>query len=265
MEDLRITIIQSSLDWEDIDANLKSFDSKISSIPIGSTDLIVLPEMFNTGFTMNASKFYDNMMGRTLQWMLNKAHEMNCVITGSLIVQDDDDDGIYYNRLIWMKPNNSCETYDKRHLFRMSDEHTNYTKGTERLIVELKGWKICPLICYDLRFPVWCRNRNDYDLLIFVANWPQKRVYAWKQLLIARAIENISYVIGVNRIGDDGNGFYHSGESTVLDYLGADLLSKENSSSSNEFIETITLSHAKLESFRDSFPAAMDADDFIIK
>lgn len=262
MEDLRITIIQSSLHWEDIDANLKSFDSKISSIPLGSTDLIVLPEMFNTGFTMNATTYYEEMNGKTFNWMSDKSKEKNCVITGSLIIKEN---GNYYNRLIWMQPDGSYHTYDKRHLFRMSDEHSNYTKGTQRLIVELKGWKICPLICYDLRFPVWCRNRNDYDLLIFVANWPQKRVYAWKQLLIARAIENISYVVGVNRIGDDGNGFYHSGDSSVLDYLGANLLSEANSSSDNEFIETITLSYSKLESFRSSFPASKDADDFIIK
>jgi omega-amidase len=262
MEDLRITIIQSSLHWEDIDANLKSFDSKIASIPDGSTDLIILPEMFNTGFTMNATSYFEEMNGKTLKWMADKSKEKNCIITGSLIIKEN---GNYFNRLIWMKPDGSYQTYDKRHLFRISDEHTFFTKGTQRLIVELKGWKICPLICYDLRFPVWCRNRNDYDLMIFVANWPQKRVYAWKQLLIARAIENLSYVVGVNRIGDDGNGFYHSGESAVLDYLGSNLLSKENSSSSIEFIETSTLSYSKLESFRNSFPATMDADDFIIK
>ena len=262
MEDLKVTIIQRFLHWENIDFNCLSFEAKINSIAPQSTDLIVLPEMFNTGFTMNAKKFYEEMNGKTMKWMAAKSKDKNCVVTGSIIIKEY---GKYYNRLIWMKPDGSYQTYDKRHLFRLSDEHNNYTKGKERLIVELKGWKICPMICYDLRFPVWCRNRNDYDLLIFVANWPQKRVFAWKQLLIARAIENISYVIGVNRVGEDGNGFYHSGESSVLDYLGAEMLSKENSSSSKEFTETINLSYSKLEAFRGLFPAALDADGFRIE
>ncbi|MEI6816043.1 MAG: amidohydrolase [Bacteroidota bacterium] len=261
--DLKVTIIQTSLVWEKIDANLKWFDEKLLKIPKDSTDLIVLPEMFNTGFTMNADAFHELMNGKTMKWMLKKAKEKNAVVTGSLIIKEGEN---YFNRLIWMQPNDKIEYYDKRHLFRISDEHSNFTKGGNKLLVELKGWRICPMICYDLRFPVWVRNKDEYDLLLFVANWPERRNYPWQQLLIARAIENIAYVVGVNRIGEDGNGINHSGNSVVLDPLGMPLISTNPSLISNaEYIATVTLSHANLEKYRSTFPFAMDRDSFTIE
>jgi omega-amidase len=259
MEDLRISLIQSSLHWENRDANLKMFEEKIAFIPNNSTDLIVLPEMFTTGFTMNAPSNFEDMNGKTFQWMQAISRKKNCVVTGSIIIKENDK---YFNRLIWMRPDGSFEIYDKRHLFRLANEDATYTSGNKRLIVELKGWKICPMICYDLRFPAWCRNQKDYDVLIFVANWPERRVYAWKQLLIARAIENQSYVIGVNRVGEDGSGVIHSGDSTVLDFMGKPL---SNIIPHKEMIETVTLSFKELEEFRTAFPFALDADNFIIK
>lgn len=248
MQDLNITLIQSSLHWENIDANLNMFDDKIASVPNNSTDIIVLPEMFNTGFTMNAYSFFEEMNGKTFHWMQAVAKEKNCVFTGSIIIKEYDH---YFNRLIWMRPDGSFEIYNKRHLFRMANEDATYTIGEERLIVELNGWKICPLICYDLRFPVWCRNRKDYDVLIFVANWPERRIFAWKQLLIARAIENQSYVIGVNRVGEDGKGIIHSGDSVALDFMGASL---SKIIPHKEMIETVTLSYRNLEDYRALFP-----------
>ncbi len=258
MEDLRVTLIQSSLHWENVAANLNLFDEKIASIPLNSTDLIVLPELFNTGFTMNAAACFEEMNGVTHQWMLSNAKANNCVIIGSLIIKED---GKFYNRLIWARPDGSYEVYNKRHLFRMAKEDETFTGGTEKLIVELKGWNICPMICYDLRFPVWCRNRKEYDVLIFVANWPQRRAFAWKHLLIARAIENQSFVIGVNRIGEDGNGMIHSGDSAAIDFMGAEISSIIPNQNA---IETVTLSYHQLKEFRTQFPAAMDADEFDI-
>lgn len=263
-DQLKITLIQTSLHWEDVDANLKMFDKKITSVK-KETDLIILPEMFTTGFSMNV-KFAETMHGKAMQWMAEKAKQKNCVITGSLMIKDslpfgEGKGGAYFNRLIWMKPNGKFECYDKRHLFRYGAEDKFFTAGKKRLVVELNGWRICPQICYDLRFPVWIRNRNDYDLLIFVASWPTKRVEAWRALLRARAIENQSYVIGVSRVGVDGNNIEHSGESSVIDFKGKILFQRAN----KEIIYTTTLSKDSLEKFRSDFPFLLDRDEFTIK
>jgi omega-amidase len=256
MEDLKITIVQSPLFWEDIDANIAAFTKTVSSIAPSSTDLIVLPEMFTTGFTMNAKQFAEGMDGKAVKWMRKMAAEKKCVITGSLNIKEN---GHNYNRLVWMRPDGTFETYDKRHLFRMGEENNTYTRGTKRIIVELKGWKICPLVCYDLRFPVWSRNTNAYDCLIYVANWPDVRSYPWRQLLIARAIENQVYVIGVNRIGTDAHDMAHAGYSAVMDPRGQIISTTQPDQPS---VETVTLSWKALEDFRKVFPVGLDADKF---
>lgn len=249
--------------------NLNMFSLKINAIP-ESTDLIVLPEMFTTGFSMSPEKFAEPMDGLTVNWMIEKAKEKSCAITGSFICEEN---GKCFNRLLWVNADGSFSTYDKRHLFRMANEDDHYSAGQKKIIVELKGWRICPLICYDLRFPVWSRNKlvmenkdplnlhYEYDLLIYVANWPEIRSYPWKALLLARAIENQSYVVGLNRVGNDGNNIYHSGDSAVINSKGM-IISKTKSH--EELIETIILEHAELTAFRTLFPAALDADAFEI-
>jgi predicted amidohydrolase len=256
MEDLRITIVQTALNWEDIDANIAMFSAKLAGIAPASTDLIVLPEMFSTGFTMNVNKVAEDMNGKAVEWMKKTAAEKKCVITGSLVIKEN---GHFYNRLVWMRLDGSMEIYDKRHLFRMGEENNTYTAGKKRIMVMLKDWKICPLVCYDLRFPVWSRNNEGYDCLIYVANWPEVRSYPWKQLLIARAIENQSFVVGVNRIGKDGNDMAHSGDSAMINAKGQII---SHAKVNEESIETVTISHKELEEFRKVFPVAMDADKF---
>jgi omega-amidase len=270
MSDLKITIIQSDLHWENKEENLKMFSEKISSIA-AETDLIILPEMFTTGFSMQPEKLAEPMNGRTVDWMKEKAKEKNCVITGSFICEED---GKYFNRLLWMKPDGSFSYYDKRHLFSIGDENNHYASGNKKIIEEIKGWKICPLICYDLRFPVWSRNKvqnskfqssfvnNAYDLLIYVANWPERRAHPWKTLLMARAIENQCYVAGVNRIGNDGNEIYHSGDSAVINAKGESI---SKIKSGEESIQTINLKYSELRAFRKVFPVLKDADDFSVK
>jgi omega-amidase len=260
MQDLKITIIQSELFWEDSTKNLDQFSKKISSIN-EATDLILLPEMFTTGFTMNAKTCAEEMDGKSVAWMKATAKEKKCVITGSLIISEN---GNYYNRLIWMKPDGTNERYDKHHLFPLAEEQKTYSAGNKKIITEINGWKICPLVCFDLRFPVWNRRtkQEDYDLLLFVANWPERRIHAWKQLLIARAIENQSYVAGVNRIGNDGNMIYHSGHSAVIDFKGEQL---SKTKPGEESIETILLNKQTMMDFRKNFPFAEDADEFIIR
>lgn len=220
------------------------------------TDIIVLPEMFSTGFTMNTAAA-ETMNGETVEWLKLETKRKKCVITGSLLIGDG---GKYFNRLFWVKPDGNFLTYDKRHLFRLSGEEKVFTAGSKKLIVELNGWKICPLVCYDLRFPVWSRRttKDDYDVLIYAANWPQKRIAAWNQLLPTRAIENQSYVIGVNRWGRDGNNAEHPGYSAALDFTGKKL----NVNESGEFIETVSLSHSAMDQFRKQFPFHLDADEF---
>jgi len=263
MKNLKITTIHSNLKWEDAVASIKHLYSLINRIEPKSTDLIVLPEMFNSGFTNNVQKCAESMNGFTMQWMQETAKSMKAVVCGSIIIKEKSK---YYNRFIWMRPDGTHEYYNKRHLFSMAKEDTVFTKGSKALIVELKGWKIMPLICYDLRFPIWSRNIDlkknyRYDVMINVANWPAVRSYAWQQLLIARAIENQSYVIGVNRVGKDGNDIPYNGYSLVLDMLGAKL---SNHKPNKEGIETIELNYKSLKDFRKRFPANKDADAFKI-
>ena len=262
-KNLSVTIIQSNLYWEDIEANLEMFAKKINNIK-SKTDLIILPEMFTTGFSMKNKSLAEKMNGKSVSWMKELALKKKCVLTGSLIIEEKNK---YYNRLVWMQPNGRFFTYDKRHLFSYGNEQNHYTAGKQKLIVELNGWKICPLVCYDLRFPVWARNKNlrskspEYDLLLFVANWPERRNHPWKTLLMARAMENQSYVIGVNRVGDDGNKIYHSGDSAVINYVG-EVISKTKPHKEN--IETVLLSKEALDEWRKNFPALADADTFSV-
>jgi omega-amidase len=262
MNDLRITIVQTALHWENIDRNLSMLDEKLATVK--DTDLIVLPEMFSTGFTMNTEGVAEEMSGKAVRWMAAKAKEKQCVITGSLVIREN---GNCYNRLVWMRPDGTHEHYDKRHLFRMASEHEYFSGGKKRIVVTLNGWKICPLVCYDLRFPVWSRNKFkngtwEYDCLIYVANWPERRSYPWKTLLLARAIENQCYVAGVNRVGKDGKDIEYSGDSVVINYKG-EVISRTNPN--EDITETVTLSWKELEEFRKAFPVGMDADGFEVK
>ncbi len=264
MHDLKITLIQSDIHWEDVDANLSAFEEKIWQIT-GSTDVIVLPEMFTTGFTMSAQKYAEHMNMRTFKWMKQMADQTGALILGSYIVTVHDR---YYNRLLWMEPGGNFKTYDKRHLFRMANEHKTYAPGESLLIGTWRGWRLCPLVCYDLRFPVWSRNKWDltskrlsYDAAIYVANWPITRIDAWDTLLKARAIENLSYIVGVNRIGQDGQGIEYNGHSSVIGPKGDTIYTNEGM----EAIRTTELSANALQAFRDRFPAFMDADDFTIE
>ena len=258
MQDLTLTTIQTPLDWQDIKGNLRRFDSLLKKID-SPTDLVILPEMFSTGFTMEPQKWAEKENGSAVSWMKEKAAQMNAVLTGSLVIEEK---GNYFNRLFWMSPHGDYQTYDKRHLFSLANEQDHYTAGTKRLVVELNGWKICPLICFDLRFPVWSRNNHAYDLAIYVANWPARRSFAWKNLLTARAIENQAYVVGVNRVEEDGNGVDHSGDSVVLNALGE----KISTTKANETkVETTQLSAQHLIATRRKFRFLNDQDDFEIK
>ena len=256
--ELNIALIQTDLFWEDITANLSALEEKIFGLE-ESFDILVLPEMFNTGFTMNAG-IAEVPNTKTTVWMKFIAKHTNALIVGSIPMKEG---GNIYNRMLCVYPDGNINYYNKRHLFRMGGENGVYTGGSEKLIIEYKGWKLCPLVCYDLRFPVWSRNSKaaEYDILIYVANWPARRSYAWNTLLRARAIENQSYVIGVNRIGTDGNGLTYSGDSVVLDYLGE----PQFLAGSDEVIKVISLSKSQLEQYKESFPAWADADDFEIK
>jgi len=253
MRNLRVTILQTALFWEDTDTNLAAFDAKIDGIR-DKTDLIVLPEMFTTGFSMNAEFLAQDMNGKSVNWLKNKSRSKHADIAGSMIIKEG---GRYLNRLFWAKPDGRLFYYDKRHLFRMTGEDKIYSPGNENITMELNGWKIRPFICYDLRFPCWTRNFNNcYDLAVYIASWPEKRSYHWKTLLAARAIENQCYVIGVNRIGEDGNGYRHSGDSSVIDFAGGVLFQKHN----EEAVFSVSLSYSALDEYRKSFPAWMDAD-----
>jgi omega-amidase len=213
---MKIALIQSDLYWEDASKNKKSFESKINQID-SEVNLIVLPEMFSTGFTMNAAAVAETMQGETILWMQTIAKQKNVALTGSVIITENEQ---YYNRMLFVFPSGEIQYYDKRHLFTLAGEDKFYTKGTQKVIVEYLSWKICLQVCYDLRFPVFARNVENYDLLLYVANWPKVRTNAWDALLKARAIENLSYVVGVNRIGLDANDYEHIGHSQVVDYLG---------------------------------------------
>ncbi len=261
MSSLIITTIQSELTWEDKAANLSMFERKINALK-DKCHVVVLPEMFSTGFSMNAEELAEGMDGNTIQWMKKVCEEKKIILTGSLIVRENNH---FFNRLIWMLPTGECCFYDKRHLFAFAQENKHYQAGNSRLIASVNGWKINLQICYDLRFPVWTRQQiinkePEYDLLIYIANWPAKRRDAWKALLCARAIENQCYVVGVNRVGVDGNHHQYSGDSMIVDPFGKVIYHKENV----EDIHTETFNKKELDEIRLTFPFLADADSFNI-
>ncbi|GJM28647.1 MAG: amidohydrolase [Cyclobacteriaceae bacterium] len=262
MSDLSVTLVQSDLHWHQPAANLAMFEEKIWTIE-KETDVIVLPEMFTTGFTMEASELAEPMGTGTFRWMQQQAEQTRAAITGSYIIKDQ---GKYFNRLLWVTPDGGYTIYDKRHLFRMAEEHQTYQEGTTRPVFEWKGWKILPQICYDLRFPVWSRNKvlkgkPEFDLMIYVANWPAVRITAWDVLLRARAMENSGYCVGLNRTGNDGKGINYNGHSAVIDPKGELLYFAD----SKEQIGEVTLSMEMLKNYRQKFPVHLDADDFTIQ
>lgn len=254
---MKIALIQSSLCWENPKNNRNHFEEKINAIT-ETIDLIVLPEMFSTGFTMNPNQVAETMQGETVLWLQSLAKAKNTAITGSLVIQEK---GNFYNRLLFVFPSGEIEFYDKRHLFTLAGEDKIYTAGKEKLIVEYKGWKICPLICYDLRFPVFARNVEEYDILIYVANWPKIRITAWDTLLKARAIENMSYTIGVNRIGFDENNFEYNGRSQAIDSLGNYIIAPQET----ETVLIVELNKEKLIEARKKFNFLNDQDEFSLK
>ena len=261
---LNVSLIQSDLVWEKPVHNIDNFERLIRALTshdfniLPSTDLIVLPELFSTGFTMNAKKHAETMDGKTVLWMMKTAREYNTAICGSLIIQEGTK---YFNRFLFISPDGILGQYDKRHLFRMGAENESYTSGNKRIIIEYKGWRILPQICYDLRFPVWSRNQNDYDLMINVANWPAVRKQVWKTLLCARAIENQCYTIGLNRVGESNTGLQHSGNSMIIDFKG-DIMESLDDNIENVITQELNLN--KLTKFKKKFPAFLDADDFTL-
>jgi omega-amidase len=258
IENLKITVFQAYLFWENIDKNLQNITLRLSGGVREKTDLIVLPEMFNTGFTMKAEALAEEMDGKTMAWLKQTAYKYDCVITGSLIIKEE---GKYFNRMIWMRPDGTYEYYDKHHLFGLGEEDANFTAGQQPLIVDLKGWKIRLAICYDLRFPVWLRNQDAaYDMLLLIASWPDARAAHWRTLIHARAIENQSYVVAVNRVGHDGNQVYHSGHSMCIDPYGNTVYYKPE----DEDLYTFSINYADLEKVRSAFPFLKDADEFTL-
>ncbi|MEA1897419.1 MAG: amidohydrolase [Bacteroidota bacterium] len=256
-EDLKFSILQLDLIWENASSNLQKIESLVAG-KLDNTDVLILPEMFSTGFTMNPSAVAESMSGKSVEWMKMKASKWNIVLAGSLVIKEKNQN---FNRFLWVTPNGDIQYYDKKHLFRMGEENEHYRAGKQKLITSLKTWRIRPLICYDLRFPVWSRNISDYDVLLYVANWPASRRHVWKSLLLARALENQSYVVGVNRIGEDGNGISYSGDSMIIDPRG-NILS--NTQPNTESFETVSLSLKELIDFREKFPVSMDADEFML-
>lgn len=254
-ETLKLIIIQSDLVWEDPNTNRASFSQRIKSIS-GEVDLIVLPEMFTTGFSMNAKDLAEDPEGKTLQWMIDIATNYKTAITGSVMIKEADS---FFNRLFFVYPDGTYKHYDKRHTFTLAGEHKVYTAGTNKLILNYKGFKICPLICYDLRFPVWARNTEEYDILLYVANWPKKRISAWDALLKARAIENMCYCIGVNRVGQDGNQHEYIGHTAVYDVLGNQISTVDNEI---EFMQTIYLEKEHIDLNRKHLQFLNDRDEF---
>jgi predicted amidohydrolase len=255
----RISLVQQPLAWHDAPANRAQFASVLAPLA-GTTDLVVLPEMFTTGFTMQPEEYAEPADGATRAWLLEQARNLDAAVGGSVSV---DDGGRYFNRFMLALPGGPTYWYDKRHLFRMAGEHRKYDGGDHALIIEWRGARLCPLVCYDLRFPVWSRRRPelDYDLLIYAANWPAARRYAWMTLLRARAIENQAYVAGVNRVGDDGHGVAHVGDSVVLDFTGQPLLELHDQPQA----VTVALDLEALRGWRDRFPAHLDADAFSLE
>jgi omega-amidase len=266
MSTLSITVIQSLLHWQDKPANLAMFELKINAIK-EKTEIVVLPEMFSTGFSIQPALLAETMEGETVAWMKRLSAQKKIILTGSLIIEEN---GHYYNRLLWVLPNGQLGVYDKRHRFAFAGENEQFTAGSKRLIASVKGWKINLLVCYDLRFPVWARQAPaqppplgeelEYDVLVYVANWPERRNHAWKTLLQARAIENQCYVVGANRVGDDGNNIHYSGDSMVVDPLGEVLHTRAH----DEDVFTIVLQKEKLDEVRAKLPFWKDGDAFSI-
>lgn len=254
---MKVALIQSSLSWENPTANRNYFEEKINAIT-EKVDLIVLPEMFTTGFTMNPSTVAETMQGETISWLQSLAKAKNSAITGSLVITENNN---FYNRLVFVFPSGEIQFYDKRHLFTLAGEDKVYTSGKEKLIVEYLGWKICPLVCYDLRFPVFARNVENYDVLIYIANWPKPRINAWDILLKARSVENMCYTIGVNRIGFDNNNFEHVGHSQAVDFLGNYVLEPQEI----EGVFLVELNKEKLLETRNKLGFLNDRDYFELK
>ena len=257
LPDLKLALIQTELAWQDPAANRAHFETLLEQAR--GADLIVLPEMFSTGFSMDSAALAEPENGPTSIWLSKQAKRLDAVVTGSLIVQAADSS--YRNRLLWARPDGTLAHYDKRHLFRMAGEHKHYAAGTEQVLLELNGWQIRPLICYDLRFPLWSRDPHTTDLLLYTANWPAARRLHWNRLLPARAIENLCYVAAVNRIGEDGKGYPYSGDSQVLDFQGEALLAAGDA----DGVFRMTLRSSDLAAYRERFPAHLDADDFELK
>lgn len=262
---LACTLVQCDLRWEAPQENCSRIEALLGDLNGDTTDLIILPEMFATGFTMNSREMAQaSDRSDVIQWMQTQARARQCVITGSVAVQEQ---GQYFNRMVWATPDGALVFYDKRHLFRMAGEHERYAMGDERVVVTLKGFRILLSVCYDLRFPVWLRQQSsdeqpfEYDLLLCVANWPAPRAHPWRTLLQARAIENLSYVIGVNRVGEDAKGNQYSGDSMLVDFKGVPLCDHP---AGTAFIQTCQLSKAALNGFREQFPAWQDADRFLV-
>jgi predicted amidohydrolase len=254
-------MVQTDLYWKDKVANLAMLEEKIWEIE-GDIDLLILPEMFPTGFSMDASELAEPMNLLVTKWMKQMAAQLKCTVTGSVIISENQK---YYNRLLWVSSDGSVSFYDKRHLFRMAEEEKIFSPGENLPIFDLKGWKICPQVCYDLRFPVWARNRTNqgklaYDLIFYIASWPAARVSAWDALLPARAIENLAYSIGVNRVGVDGNEVSYNGHSAAYDFKGSKLIDLED----REVIQVVKLDASELDAYRHKFPAWMDSDSFQI-
>jgi predicted amidohydrolase len=270
-EQLHITLIQPDIVWEDKTANLQHYEHMIAEIK-GEKNIVALPEMFSTGFSMAPERLAEAMNGQTVSWMTGMAVKYRCILTGSLIIEED---GKYFNRMLWVQPDGTTGTYDKRHLFGFAGEDKHYSRGEKRLIAQVNGWRINVMVCYDLRFPVWARNvpirhagthageqdlEAEYDMLLYVANWPETRSLAWRSLLQARAIENQCYVAGVNRVGKDGKGYYYAGESSIFGPLGEKIWQ-----AGNEVVcKTVTLEKETLNKVRNGFPFLNDADKFIL-
>lgn len=254
-EELKIALIQSDLVWENPEQNRLNFTDKLETLD-ETVDIIILPEMFTSGFTMNAKSVAETMNGATVSWMIGLAKTKQIAIAGSTVIFEN---GNYYNRFLLVEPSGKLSYYDKRHTFTLAGEDKVYKAGNQKIVISYKGWKLCPMVCYDLRFPVWARNTDNYDVLIYVANWPVPRIDAWDTLLKARAIENMSYCIGVNRIGVDGIGVKYCGSSTVYDVLGKKLT---NIPLNKEVVEIVTLSKNHIRKYRNALKFLEDRDEF---
>ncbi|MGI9330998.1 MAG: amidohydrolase [Gammaproteobacteria bacterium] len=257
MRNLTVSLLQADLHWQDPEKNQALFAKLAKQVP-AQTQLLVLPEMFNTGFTMDTRAVAQPMDGPSIEWMRELARQHQLTVTGSLVIEDG---GRFFNRLIWVPPSGDISSYDKRHLFRMAGEQEHFSAGSHRQIFYLDDWRICPMVCYDLRFPVWSRGINEFDLLLYVANWPAARRSAWQSLLPARAVENLCYCAGLNRVGTDGKGIEYAGDSGAWDYLGNAIA---DGGSKPEVI-TVEFNGARLTRYREKFPAHLDADSFSLR